>query len=422
MRSSRRLVPVLLLLGAGGFCACGKEPAGPSPEERERAAREAAFRKTAEEAAGHLARAAGLAREGRTEEAWVAWRAARDAAGETPDLARVAEAIRKAEAAREAEAAWKSVRRALNADRKAAGDEDRLVALARAVSEAKAFLERYPAHEGREEVEAGLGYAERELSLGRKYAESMAQAREHLAAERWREVAAAVAAAREIRETPETLDLLNHALRALTPEGMVFIPAGTFLAGRDRSKAFLGPFYIDRTEVTNAAYFAFVKATGHRAPPRFAGGEPLPGEEQKPVTGVTIGDALAYAAWAKRRLPTESEWERAARGTDGRAYPWGDEWDPAKGHFGSGGTLPVGGKPLDCSPEGVLDLAGNVQEITLPVNDPEGRVSGPVLKGGHWSDDLHPEYALACSRYPVAREHEDSGTGFRCALTAPPPP
>ena len=78
----------------------------------------------------------------------------------------------------------------------------------------------------------------------------------------------------------------------------------------------------------------------------------------------------------------------------------------------------LGSKPLDVSPDGVLDMGGNVMEMTLPLSDPTGQTVGPAMKGGHWSDDLHPEYALTFARYAVERDHEDAGSGFRCVKAA----
>jgi formylglycine-generating enzyme required for sulfatase activity len=410
-----------LLLILLAVAACGKREAAVDPGAREAAAREAARqdldRRTAEEVRKVSDRLAAKDTGG----AWAAWRAARDIAGETPDLARLAEAIRKLEEAAKHDAAWKSLFRLLGADTRTEAPDARLETLARAAAEARAFLAAWPASPNREEAEAGLAYAEQELRIHREFTEALASAREHLAAGRYREAAEEARRAGGILDRPEVSTILDSALRALTPEGMLFVPGGTFLAGKNRERTFIAPFYIDRTEVTNARYAEFVKATGHPPPDRFLLGAPREGEEEVPVTWVTLADAMAFADWAKKRLPSEREWERAARGTGGQNYPWGDEWDPAKGHFGAGGPLPVGSRPLDASPDGALDMAGNVAELTLSLLDREGLHHGPVLKGGSWSDEIHPEYALVFERYEVGREHKDSGTGFRCVLSAPPP-
>ncbi|MCU0728161.1 MAG: formylglycine-generating enzyme family protein [Planctomycetes bacterium] len=411
----------LLILSALLLTACGKEEAVPDQATREEAAREAGRKELERRIGEEVRRASEALARADTEGAWAAWRAARDVAGETPDLARLAGDIRKVENEAKHAAAWKSLFRLLNADARTDAPEARLASLARAAVEARDFLAAHPESPHREEAEAGLSYAEQELRIHREFTEALTAARGHLAAGRHREAAAAAQRAGSILDRPEVAVVLSDALRALTPEGMIFVPGGPFLAGKNRERAFIGPFYIDRTEVTNARYAEFLKATGHPPPDRFLLGAPREGEEQVPVTWVTLPDAMAFAEWARKRLPTEREWERAARGTEGFAYPWGNDWDPAKGHFGTGGPLPVGSRPLDVSPEGVLDMAGNVAELTLSLFDREGKKDGPILKGGSWSDEIHPEYALAHERYQVAREHKDSGTGFRCVLTAPPP-
>ena len=128
------------------------------------------------------------------------------------------------------------------------------------------------------------------------------------------------------------------ASKELDPVPMVLIPAGEFLMGNPEGKGradewpqrsvYLDAFAIDQVEVTNERYMAFVAATGHRNPPNSYGTGPLrsiTGIEQLPVVQTTWYDAKAYCGWAKKRLPTEAEWEKAARGTDGRRFPWGNE-------------------------------------------------------------------------------------------------
>ena len=135
-------------------------------------------------------------------------------------------------------------------------------------------------------------------------------------------------------------------------EGLVVVPAGFFLMGQDDGPAssrpqrlvYLDAFAIERTEVTNAAFARFVQATGYLA----AGWDPtvLPALADVPAVGVTWRDADAYCRWAGLRLPTEAQWEKAARGTDGRTYPWGDTWDPARANTAESGLerpLPSGG-------------------------------------------------------------------------------
>jgi formylglycine-generating enzyme required for sulfatase activity len=224
---------------------------------------------------------------------------------------------------------------------------------------------------------------------------------------------------------------------------VVLIPAGSFIYGSDaaereaayrldekayghsvtrergwyddeapRTKASLPGFAITRTVITNRQYAAFVRATGHRAPDvdeatwksyglihpyertrKFAwrDGKPPPGRENHPVVLVSHGDAVAYAAWLTSitawhwRLPTEREWEKAARGTDGRRFPWGDTFDPHKLNTHDAGpfdTMPVGSFPAGVSPFGLLDAAGQVFEWT---STPAGHGRYRV-KGGSWDD------------------------------------
>ena len=168
------------------------------------------------------------------------------------------------------------------------------------------------------------------------------------------------------------------------PEGMVMISAGAYTIGRDGGSEFEGPrhtvelpaFYMDRTEVTNADYKKFVDAKSHKPPVNWKDGVYNAGLANYPVTGVTWQDAVDYAKWAGKRLPTEAEWEAAARGSDGRRYPWGDDWRTGIANIGvkAAGKAsdtdypaeikPVGQYPDGASAAGVLDLIGNVWEYT----------------------------------------------------------
>jgi len=179
-----------------------------------------------------------------------------------------------------------------------------------------------------------------------------------------------------------------------------------------RATVTLPVFAITRTPITNAQYAAFVRATGHRAPDvdagtwagyglihpfartrrhAWQGGVPPAGREDHPVVLVSLDDARAYAAWLGRatggrwRLPTEAEWEKAARGADGRRFPWGDGFDPKRLNSADRGpfdTLPVGRFPAGASPYGLLDAAGQVFEWTA---SPAG-AGRHVVKGGSWDD------------------------------------
>lgn len=224
------------------------------------------------------------------------------------------------------------------------------------------------------------------------------------------------------------------------PDGMVLVPGGTISLGTDAPDAdefsrpahsvTVKPFFIDKTEVTNAQYKLFVDATGRAAPKGWVGGAPKPGTENWPVVFVSWGDATEYATWAKKRLPTESEWEFAARGTDGRAYPWGPTWDPAMGNIAkpSGGSIgPVGQYPAGASPFGALDMVGNVWEWTSssfsvypggnvdPVSA-EGFDGFKVIRGGAY-DNMGVNTAMYRGFY--AAKEPLPRVGFRCAQDAP---
>ena len=148
---------------------------------------------------------------------------------------------------------------------------------------------------------------------------------------------------------------------------MVFVPAGKATLGYVYNTGLYGPmsydvdaFWIDETEVTNAQYDAFTAATGH-APAAFFD-DPEFNRPDQPVTGVLWGDAVAYCTWAGKRLPTEIEWEKAARGTDGRLYPWGNDADLTRAALTGDVPVSVRESPADISPYGVRGMAGNVSE------------------------------------------------------------
>ncbi len=217
------------------------------------------------------------------------------------------------------------------------------------------------------------------------------------------------------------------------------IPASWFLMGQDdgpkssrpRRAVYLDAFAIGPTELTNAAFARFVAETGHQA----AGWEARLLEEHAnaPVVGVVWRDADAYCRWAGMRLPTEAEWEKAARGVDGRRYPWGDTWDPAHtntAESGFGGVLPVGSYPSGASPYGVLDMAGNAAEWVADYFDsryytyaPDHNPTGPdivvdhVLRGGSWASP--PEHAQTFFRDSSHSVEPNLRIGFRCARSLP---
>jgi len=264
---------------------------------------------------------------------------------------------------------------------------------------------------------------------------------------------------------------------------MVLVPAGEFLMGTSEEdiaawlaahptderelfadelpqrSVYLDAYYIYKTEVTVAQYRQFCQATGREMPPMPSWGW----QDAHPIVSVTWDDAAAYAAWAGVALPTEAQWEKAARGADGRLYPWGNAWPPPvnAGNFADEAckrsgkykdwtfiagyddsyaeTAPVGSFPPGASPYGVLDMAGNVWEWcadwydpsyykTAPTRNPTGppaavaielapglTITARVVRGGSWNN-VSPRYFRGANRndlYLVPLSIPDYG--FRCA-------
>jgi formylglycine-generating enzyme required for sulfatase activity len=195
---------------------------------------------------------------------------------------------------------------------------------------------------------------------------------------------------------------------------MVRVPAGEFLYGEDKAKQTLPEYWIDKTPVTNAEYARFVQDTGHEAPKHWQGKNSPPADKaDHPVVYVSWHDASAYAEWAGKRLPTEAEWEKAARGTDGRDYPWGnDPPTPELCNYGrnEGDTTPAGKySPRGDSPCGGVDMAGNVWEWCADNFDNESNLR--VLRGGSWYDDQ--DDARCAYRLRLDPGYGDGGGGFR---------
>ena len=156
---------------------------------------------------------------------------------------------------------------------------------------------------------------------------------------------------------------------------MVLVPSGSFEMGRNDGDEYERPahavsvkaFYLGAHEVTCEQYAKFVTETGYAPPPTWPGGRYDPAGARLPVTGVSWADAQAYARWAGLRLPTEDEWEFAARGTDGRLYPWGNGWQPNAANAAqssAGRMVAVGSFTSGASPFGALDMVGNAWEWT----------------------------------------------------------
>jgi formylglycine-generating enzyme required for sulfatase activity/uncharacterized caspase-like protein len=190
-----------------------------------------------------------------------------------------------------------------------------------------------------------------------------------------------------------------------------------------RHRLNLDAFHIDRHEVTNAQFARFIQA-GNNAQGDWR--QYASGKDQHPVVNVTWHDAVAYCKWAGKRLPTEAEWEKAARGTDGRRYPWGETWEPsrANGNMTVKTTTPVGSYPTGTSPYGIHDMAGNVWEWVSSLYRPypyaatDGRedLTGSerrVGRGGSW--DYYPWLLRSASRVRVVPAARSDSLGFRCA-------
>jgi formylglycine-generating enzyme required for sulfatase activity len=215
---------------------------------------------------------------------------------------------------------------------------------------------------------------------------------------------------------------------------MVFIPAGTFTMGDTHGDGYddekpthrltVTDFWLDRTEVTNAQFSRFIQA-GNTAQGEWQ--QYAKGKDQHPVVMVTWHDAIAYCRWADKRLPTEAEWEYAARGIDGRKYPWGSAWEGSRvrfsGNHGRETTAQVGSYPSGTSLFNALDLAGNVWEWTAslykqyPYVATDGRedpsASGlRITRGGSWINDMRDLRSASRSYFvPTYRSHL---VGFRC--------
>jgi len=250
---------------------------------------------------------------------------------------------------------------------------------------------------------------------------------------------------------------------------MVVIPAGEFTMGDDsgpvdarpQRRVALDAFAMDRYEVTNLQYQRFIQVT-HTEPPRYWDGMQYPdGQADFPVVGVGWSQADTYCRWAGKRLPSEAEWEKACRGTDGRIYPWGGQWNPEKANVGLSGTQlwpesledgwkllltppgagkpglkPVGSYPAGASFYEVLDLSGNASEwvvdwynwdgyANLPDHNPIGL--GPpwnrVLRGSSWfvqrGQESGTEKMSRCATRNSSHTFSDPRVGFRCARSIP---
>lgn len=238
------------------------------------------------------------------------------------------------------------------------------------------------------------------------------------------------------RHSPTVMDSLKPAE---TP--LALVPAGEFTMGSTMAddekpvhRVYLDAFYMDKYHVTVGQYAKYLEATDKEAPPEWDIMN-QPHHQKRPVVNVSWYDAVTYCKWAGKRLPTEAEWEKAARGTDGRLYPWGNE-APTRLHANFGkkkwanhmALVPVGMFELGKSPYGIYDMAGNAWEWVndwydhdyykkSPAKNPQGPKTGKskVVRGGNWL--YVQEFLRSSFRYNAEPSGRQFGYGFRCAKT-----
>jgi formylglycine-generating enzyme required for sulfatase activity len=237
----------------------------------------------------------------------------------------------------------------------------------------------------------------------------------------------------------ELKQLAQHGIAQ--PEGMVVIPAGEFWMGADDGlkdarplhRVYLSSYWLDKYEVTNARYRQCVEGGGCTPPKDRQAFDDLE-RAQYPVTNITWNQARSFCQWQGRRLPTEAEWEKAARGTDGRRYPWGNDWNIVKSRVSNAVAAnaieSVGRQAASSSPYGVFDLIGNASQWvkdwyaedfyqTSPARDPQGPLRGSfrVLRGGEWNEK--PSNLQASYRGWDEVTYWGPTLGVRCAEDVP---
>jgi formylglycine-generating enzyme required for sulfatase activity len=212
----------------------------------------------------------------------------------------------------------------------------------------------------------------------------------------------------KVPQAPPTPSVSAPAISA--PVDMVLVPEGSFRFGEKKESVPLPAFYIDKTEVTNEAYLKFVDEMHHTLPEQFPRDMP-----DYPVVNLTIDDARAFARWAGKRLPTTQEWEKAARGTDGRMFPWGNAPDSSRANVGTNKISPANGFQLGASPCGALQMVGNVWEFVEPT-DGSGMIK---IRGGGFNETFQQiqEHVISDSA-TVAADWKHGDLGFRCVRDA----
>lgn len=255
--------------------------------------------------------------------------------------------------------------------------------------------------------------------------------------------------------TPRLVSRIDKTVPALRPpSGMAEIPSGKILYKAARS--FLSPnevipypeyfqgqtvvmqrFFMDQYPVTNEEYYTFLRSKRYRPKDtinflkHWVGGRPPKGKEKHPVVYVSLEDAREYATWARKRLPTEIEWQYASQGSDGRKYPWGSLFDSTKCNSSLGHTTPVDEFPSGGSPFGVMDLIGNVWQLTNDVYNNGSYFFGMIRGGSHYNPSASYWYVKGGPQ-PVDNPQillmvspaldRNATVGFRCVKDATQPP
>jgi len=226
--------------------------------------------------------------------------------------------------------------------------------------------------------------------------------------------------------------------------GMAFVPAGEFVMGTateelgrmgevdewPERKVWVDDYYIDIHEVTNSQYKVYLDSSKVEPPHRWENGNYGFGEDGLPIISITWDAARAYALFVGKRLPTEAEWEKAARGVDGRRFPWGNDWDPRRANNGDQ-LMPIMSFPSGVSPFGCYDMAGNAAEWVdawyeayprteadvlprgIPDRNEQFRKRKRVYRGGSWNS--FGKFLRATNREGTGADKEWVYVGFRCA-------